>query len=149
MYVLVGCVCVCRAAGFALLTLCPSWQEDPKSTILMADRLGLHNKIFSGFRSQWMIDSSGVARNNNAVGKNKRYTDKHITLLSLSLSLYIVFNICYRIPNKTIKSVKCFICHSSLFFMKHFIYKISIMAHYPSNICNILNAFVIYFEWLF
>lgn len=51
-----------------LLTLCPSWQEDPKSTILMADLLGLHSRMFSGFRSQWMIDSSGVARNNNAVG---------------------------------------------------------------------------------
>lgn len=50
-----------------VLTLCPSWQEDPKSTILMADLLGLHSRMFSGFRSQWMIDSSGVARNNNAV----------------------------------------------------------------------------------
>lgn len=50
-----------------MLTLCPSWQEDPKSTILMADLLGLHNRMFSGFRSQWMIDNSGVARNNNAV----------------------------------------------------------------------------------
>lgn len=52
-----------------LLTLCPSWQEDPKSTILMADLLGLHSRMFSGFRSQWMIDSSGVARNNNALHK--------------------------------------------------------------------------------
>lgn len=52
-----------------MLTLCPSWQEDPKSTILMADLLGLHSSMFSGFRSQWMIDSSGVARNNSAVDK--------------------------------------------------------------------------------
>lgn len=33
----------------------------------MADLLGLHSRIFSGFRSQWMIDNSGVARNNKAV----------------------------------------------------------------------------------
>lgn len=51
------------------LTLCPSWQEEPKSTILIADLLGLHSRMFSGFRSQWMIDSSGVARNNNAVDR--------------------------------------------------------------------------------
>lgn len=56
---------------WVLLTLCPSWQEDPKSTILMADLLGLQRRMFSGFRSQWMIDSSGVAKNNNAVNKKK------------------------------------------------------------------------------
>ena len=44
--------------------------------------MGLHNKIFSGFRSQWMIDSSGVARNNNAVDKNKSYMNKPITFIS-------------------------------------------------------------------
>lgn len=57
-----------------LLTLCPSWQDDPKSTILMADLLGLHSRMFSGFRSQWMIDSSGVARNNNAVDKKRHHS---------------------------------------------------------------------------
>lgn len=48
-------------------TLCPSWQELPKSTILMALLLGLHSRMFSGFRSQWMMLSSGVARNSSAV----------------------------------------------------------------------------------
>lgn len=48
-------------------TLCPSWQELPKSTILMALLLGLHSRMFSGFRSQWMMLSSGVARNRSAV----------------------------------------------------------------------------------
>ena len=51
------------------LTLWPSWQDEPKSTILMALRFGLHNSMFSGFRSQWIILSSGVARNSNAAIK--------------------------------------------------------------------------------
>ena len=49
------------------LTLCPSWQELPKSTILMALRLGLQSRMFSGLRSQWMTLSSGVARKSRAV----------------------------------------------------------------------------------
>lgn len=61
-----------------LLTLCPSWQDDPKSTILMADLLGLQRRMFSGFRSQWMIDSSGVAKNNNAVSNNKKIGFDHL-----------------------------------------------------------------------
>lgn len=50
-----------------ILTLCLSWQELPKSTILIALLLGLHKRIFSGFKSQWIMLSSGVAKNNNAV----------------------------------------------------------------------------------
>lgn len=50
-----------------ILTLWPSWHEDPKSTILIADRLGLQRRIFSGFKSQCIILSSGVERNNRAV----------------------------------------------------------------------------------
>jgi len=49
------------------LTLCPSWHELPKSTILIALLLGLHNKMFSGFKSQWIIFSSGVDRYSKAV----------------------------------------------------------------------------------
>ena len=41
-----------------IFTRWPSWHELPKSTIFIADRLGLHRRIFSGFRSQWMILSS-------------------------------------------------------------------------------------------
>lgn len=48
-------------------TLCPSWQELPKSTILMALLLGLQRRMFSGFRSQWMMLSSGVAKKSSAV----------------------------------------------------------------------------------
>lgn len=48
-------------------TLCPSWHELPKSTILMALLLGLQRRMFSGFRSQWMMLSSGVARKRSAV----------------------------------------------------------------------------------
>lgn len=48
-------------------TLCPSWHELPKSTILMALLLGLQRRMFSGFRSQWMMLSSGVARKSSAV----------------------------------------------------------------------------------
>ncbi len=33
----------------------------------MALLLGLHSRMFSGFRSQWMMLSSGVARNSSAV----------------------------------------------------------------------------------
>lgn len=66
------------------LTLWPSWQEDPKSTILMADLLGLHSRIFSGFRSQWIIDSSGVARNNNAVDKARHHSDYKAQLVESS-----------------------------------------------------------------
>lgn len=39
-------------------TRCPNWHELPKSTIFIADRFGLHNRIFSGFKSQWIIFSS-------------------------------------------------------------------------------------------
>ena len=49
------------------LTLWPSWQELPKSTILMADLFGLHKRMFSGLRSQWIILSSGVDRKSRAV----------------------------------------------------------------------------------
>ena len=74
-----------------LLTLCPSWQEEPKSTIFIADLLGLHSRMFSGFRSQWMIDSSGVARNNNAVDKNKFLSSgPPSTLLILGENCYFV-----------------------------------------------------------
>lgn len=48
-------------------TLCPSWHELPKSTILMALLLGLQRRMFSGFRSQWMMLSSGVAKKSSAV----------------------------------------------------------------------------------
>ena len=98
---------------YVLLTLCPSWQEDPKSTILMADRLGLHNKIFSGFRSQWMIDSSGVARNNNAVDKNKSYMNKPITFISdyiLSLISFAKFLIKQsKVSNVLYVTAQCFL----------------------------------------
>lgn len=50
-----------------LLTRCPNWQELPKSTILIADRFGLHRRMFSGFKSQCIIFSSGVDRKSNAV----------------------------------------------------------------------------------
>lgn len=56
-----------RRNHFEILTLCPNWHELPKSTILMADRLGLQRRIFSGFKSQWMMLSSGVDRNSRAV----------------------------------------------------------------------------------
>jgi len=38
------------------------WQEEPKSIILMVERLGLQRSTFSGFRSQWMMESSGEER---------------------------------------------------------------------------------------
>lgn len=53
--------------GNVVLTLWPSWHELPKSTILIALRLGLHKRMFSGLRSQCMMFSSGVARNSSAV----------------------------------------------------------------------------------
>ena len=43
------------------------WQELPKSMSLIADRLGLHSRMFSGLRSQWMIPFSGFARKANAL----------------------------------------------------------------------------------
>ena len=49
------------------LTRCPNWQELPKSTRRIALRLGLHRRIFSGFKSQWMTLSSGVERYSRAV----------------------------------------------------------------------------------
>lgn len=49
------------------LTLCPTWQELPKSTIRTALRFGLHNRMFSGLRSQWITLISGIERNNRAV----------------------------------------------------------------------------------
>ena len=52
----------CNKIKQRLLTLCPSWQELPKSTILIALLLGLQSKMFSGFKSQWIILSSGVER---------------------------------------------------------------------------------------
>lgn len=88
-----------------LLTLCPSWQEDPKSTILMADLLGLQRRMFSGFRSQWMIDSSGVAKNNNAVNK------KILCLITCFLHCLHdkhFFELCYVLAQaKTICSFQC------------------------------------------
>lgn len=56
-----------RTSSDCGLTRCPSWQELPKSTILMADLLGLQSRMFSGLRSQWMMLSSGVARKSSAV----------------------------------------------------------------------------------
>lgn len=77
-----------RHPASTTLTLCPSWQEEPKSTILIADLLGLHSRMFSGFRSQWMIDSSGVARNNNAV-------DRKDTILVITTSHSGSFGVYY------------------------------------------------------
>lgn len=60
-------ICTWFTGYTQILTRCPSWQELPKSTILMADRLGLHSNMFSGFRSQCIMFSSGVLRNRRAV----------------------------------------------------------------------------------
>jgi len=49
------------------LTRLPSWHELPKSTILIAERFGLQSRMFSGLRSQWIMLSSGDARNSSAV----------------------------------------------------------------------------------
>lgn len=35
-------------------TRCPKRHEEPKSTILMAERFGFTSSMFSGFRSQWI-----------------------------------------------------------------------------------------------
>lgn len=59
--------CIADTENWKLDTLCPSWHELPKSTILMALLLGLQRRMFSGFRSQWMMLSSGVARKSSAV----------------------------------------------------------------------------------
>lgn len=48
-------------------TLCPSWQELPKSTILIALLFGLQRSMFSGFKSQWIIFRSVLDKNINAV----------------------------------------------------------------------------------
>lgn len=77
------------------LTRCPSWHELPKSTILMADLLGLQSNMFSGFRSQCIMFSSGVLRNNSAVQSccaNLRVrfseTPRKFVFLSRSYRLY-------------------------------------------------------------
>lgn len=77
------------------LTLCPSWHELPKSTILIADLLGLHKRIFSGLRSQWIMLSSGVDRNSKAVHSccanlrvKFRDTPRKLVLRSKSYRLY-------------------------------------------------------------
>jgi len=77
------------------LTLCPSWHELPKSTILIADLLGLHKRIFSGLRSQWIMLSSGVDRNSKAVHSccanlrvKLRDTPRKLVLRSKSYKLY-------------------------------------------------------------
>jgi len=77
------------------LTLCPSWHELPKSTILIADLLGLHKRIFSGLRSQWIMLSSGVERNSKAVQSccanlrvRFRDTPRKLVLRSRSYRLY-------------------------------------------------------------
>lgn len=77
------------------LTLCPSWHELPKSTILIADLLGLHKRIFSGLRSQWIMLSSGVDRNSKAVHSccanlrvRFRETPRKLVLRSKSYRLY-------------------------------------------------------------
>ena len=41
-------------------------QELPKSMTLMALRFGWRSRMFSGFKSQWMIATSGRARNASA-----------------------------------------------------------------------------------
>lgn len=46
--------------------------------------------MFSGFRSQWMIDSSGVARNNNAVDK------KDIILRTLTVTVKVLSTVILR-----------------------------------------------------
>ena len=76
-------------------TRCPSWHELPKSTILMAERLGLQRRMFSGLRSQWMMDSSGVDRKSSAVQSccaNLRVrfseTPRKLVLRSRSYRLY-------------------------------------------------------------
>ena len=49
------------------LTRWPSWHELPKSTIFIALRFGLHNRMFSGFKSQWMMLKSLDTKNISAV----------------------------------------------------------------------------------
>ena len=87
MYSVHACACV--------LTLLPSWQELPKSTIFIALRLGLHKRMFSGFRSQCMMFSSGVARNSSAVQScwanflvRLRETPRKLVLRNRSYRLY-------------------------------------------------------------
>jgi hypothetical protein len=41
-------------------------QDDPKSITFTPDFLGCLSKMFSGFRSQWMMSTSGRAKNDNA-----------------------------------------------------------------------------------
>lgn len=76
----------------------------------MADLLGLQRRMFSGFRSQWMIDSSGVAKNNNAVNSNGK---KKRTLLNFQYLFGCVYTPC--IPHGCVHNPFCtFFVHPML-----------------------------------
>ncbi len=98
-----ACVCMVSAGR----TLCPSWQEEPKSTILMALRFGLQSRMFSGFRSQWMMLSSGVARNSSAAAERETVKTTHKPPSQVSviepfakckiIPFYSAFQLCYHV----------------------------------------------------